>query len=155
MSGVKEAAARQYGRLVDRAAEQVAGLQAPKEGWIAVMRKALGMSAPQLARRLGVTKPAVYQAERMERDGGITLKHMERLAEALGGRFVYAILPEDSVEEVLRTQATGKAESIVRRAGAHMALEKQSLSARQMDEEIERLAEKLLKERPSDFWDSR
>jgi predicted DNA-binding mobile mystery protein A len=116
------------------------------------MRKALGMSAPELAHRMGVTKAAIYQAERKERDGGVTLQHMEKLAEAFGGRFVYAIVPESSVEEMRRTQAHRKATSIVGRVSAHMALEKQSLTPAQTQEEIERLAEELLRNPPSDFW---
>lgn len=155
MSGVKDTAMRQYARLLNRAAQQLAPLQAPKESWIAVMRKALDMSAPELARRMGVTKGAIYQAERKEREGGVTLQHMEKLAEALGGRFVYAIVPNDSVEDVLRIQARKKAESVIKRASAHMALEQQSLTPEQTREEIERLADEFLRERPSDFWELR
>ena len=154
MSSVKETAKRQYARALNSAASQVAGLKTPHEGWISTMRKALGMSAPALAKRLGVTKPAIYQAERKERDGGVTLVHMERLAEAMGGKFVYAIVPDGQVEDILRDQARAKAEAVVRRASAHMALEKQSLSSEQMRAEIERLAEQLLRERPSDFWEA-
>jgi predicted DNA-binding mobile mystery protein A len=155
MSVVKDTAIRQYARLLDKAAQQLAGLNAPKDGWIAMMRKALGMSAPDLARRMGVTKAAIYQVERKECEGGVTLRHMERLAEALGGRFVYAIVPEGSVDDILRTQARRKAESIVRRASAHMALEQQSLTSAQLHEEIDRLADELLHTHPSDFWEPR
>ena len=154
MSSVKETAKRQYARTLNTAASQVSGLKAPREGWISTMRKALGMSAPDLAKRLGVTKPAIYQAERKERDGGVTLGHMERLAEAMGGKFVYAIVPDGQIEDILRDQARAKAKVVVRRASAHMALEKQSLSSEQMWAEIERLAEQLLRERPSDFWEA-
>ena len=152
MSSVKETARRQHARALNSAASQVAGLKAPREGWISTMRKALGMSAPELAKRLSVTKPAIYQAERKERDGGVTLGHMERLAEAMGGKFVYAIVPDGQIEDILRDQARAKAEAVVRRASAHMALEKQSLSSEKMRKEIERFAEQLLRERPSDFW---
>lgn len=155
MTSVKDTAKRQYARLLDKAAQQLAGVQMPSDGWISIMRKALGMSAPELARRMGVTKPAIYQAERKEREGGVTLQHMEKLAEALGGRFVYAIVPEGNVDDVLRIQARKKAESVVRRASSHMALEKQSLTSEQTREEIERLADDLLRERPSDFWELR
>lgn len=154
MSSVKEAAKRQYARALNSAASQVAGLKTPREGWISTMRKALGMSAPALAKRLGITKPAIYQAERKEHDGGVTLGHMERLAEAMGGKFVYAIVPDGQIEDILRDQARAKAEAMVRRASAHMALEKQSLSSEQTQAEIERLAEQLLRERPSDFWEA-
>lgn len=155
MPNVKDTAKRQYARLLNRAAEQLSGVSAPREGWISVMRKALGMSAPELARRLGITKPAIYQAERKEREGGITIQHLEKMAEALGGRFVYAIVPDGSIDDMLRAQAHKKAESIIRRASVHMALEKQSLTPEQTQEEIERLADDLLRKRPSDFWDLR
>lgn len=152
MSTVKDTAIRQYARLLNGAAQQLSGLPAPMEGWIAVMRKALGMSAPELARRTGVTKAAIYQAERKECDGGVTLQHMNKLAEGLGGRFVYAIVPDQSVENVLQEQARKKAEDIVRRVGAHMALENQALTPDQMQDEIARVTDDLLKDRPSDFW---
>lgn len=154
MSSVREAAIRQYVRQLDGAAQLLAGLSQPKDGWIATMRKALGMSAPELARRTGVTKPAIYQAERKERAGGISIQHMEKLAEAMGGRFVYAIVPENTVNDVLQSQAREKAEQTVKRASAHMALEKQSLTPKQIEDEIERLAEELLRDRPSDFWEA-
>lgn len=154
MTSVKETAIRQYARQLDGTAQQLAGLSKPKDGWIATMRKALGMSAPELARRTGVTKPAIYQAERKERVGGISLQHMEKLAEAMGGQFVYAIVPVDSVKDVLTSQARKTAEQTVKRASAHMALEKQSLTSKQIEEEIERLAKELLRDRPNDFWEA-
>ena len=153
---VKDTAKRQYVRLLDRAAEQLDGLRSrPLEGWIHAMRKALGMSAPELARRMGVTKPAIYQAEHKELEGGVTLQHMEKLAEALGGRFVYAIVPNGSVEDILQEQARKKAETTVRRASGHMALEKQSLLPEQTREEIARLAQDFMRDPPPDFWSER
>ena len=151
--GVKDTAKRQYVRLLNSAAEQLPVLQSPREGWISTMRKALGMSAPELAHRLGVTKPAIYQVERKELEGGVTLQHMEKLAQAMGGRFVYAIVPETSVEDIVEAQARRKAEAIVRRASAHMALEKQSLPPDQTKDEIERLTQEIMREQPSDFWE--
>ena len=153
MSNVKETARRQYARLLDQAAQDSIDLRTPKPGWIATMRKALGISAPQLAKRMGITKPAIYQAERKEAQGGVTIKQMEKLAEAMGGRFVYAIVPETTVYAVLSEQARIKAEAIVKRASSHMALEKQSLSPDQMEQEIKQLADRLLVDRPSDFWE--
>ena len=151
---VKDTAKRLYIRIVDRAGEQFRGFAPPNEGWITTMRKALGMSGPQLARRTGVTKAAIYQAERKELAGEITIKQMEKLASALGGRFVYAIIPENGdISDIVRVQAEAKASSFVKRASVHMALEKQSLSNDLNKQEINRLAEKLAYEMPSDFWD--
>lgn len=152
---VRETARRQYIKLIDRASAQVGTLRAPSEGWLSTMRKALGMSGPQVARRAGVTRAAIYQAEHNEQEGAITLKQMEKLAAALGGRFVYAIVPEGTIEEMMKAQARRKAEALVRRARSHMALEKQALSEEQTLQEIERLAEDLVRSPPSDFWEER
>ena len=153
---VRATAKRQYMRIVDRAAEQIGSLRIPPEGWLTTMRKALGMSVPQLARRAGVTKAAIYQAERKERERGISIRQMEKLAASLGGRFVYAIVPADGdIGDRLRAQARAKAERIVRRTSSHMALEKQSLTNEQIVQEMERLADRLVHDMPSDFWDDR
>jgi len=152
MTSVKDTITRQYMRLANKAALQFSMFQAPKLGWVEIMRKALGMTAPELARRMGVTKAAIYQVERKELDGGVTLQQMDKLATALGGRFVYSIIPENSIEDMLKKQAHKKAENIIRRANSHMALEQQSLTLEKNNDEIEFLAEELLRKRPSDFW---
>ena len=151
---VKETVRQQYVRTVDKATQQVGGLKLPHEGWLTTMRKALGMSAPQLARRAGVTKAAIYQAENKEREGGITIRQMQKLARSMGGHFVYALVPDDGdVSARLYGQARAKAEHIVRRASSHMALEKQSLPGQQVTQEIEQLANRLVRDMPPDFWD--
>lgn len=150
---VKDTARKQYMRIVDRTAQQLESVQKPSEGWLSVLRKALGMSGAEVAARMGVSRGAVYQAERNEREGAITINQMQKLAEAMGGRFVYAIVPEGSVEDVIRAQARRKAEARIRRASAHMALEKQSLPSAQTRQRIEELADELVRDMPPDFWE--
>lgn len=150
---VKDTARKQYVRIADRAAEQLQSIQKPSEGWLSVIRKALRMSGAEVAVRMGVSRNAIYQAERNEREGAITINQMQKLANAMGGRFVYAIVPEGGVDEVIQAQARRKAESRIRRAGAHMALEKQSLSSVQTKQRIEALADELVRDMPPDFWD--
>ena len=150
---VKSTVRKQYVRIVDRAAKQLTNIQKPSEGWLAMLRKALGMSGSEVATRMGVSRNAIYQAERNERDGAITINQMQKLAEAMGGRFVYAIVPERSVEDVIRAQAQRKAEALIRRASAHMALEKQSLPSAQTKRRIEELADELVRDMPPDFWE--
>ena len=150
---VKDTARKQYIRIVDGAARQLESMQKPSEGWLPVLRKALGMSGAEVAVRMGVSRNAIYQAERNEREGAITINQMQKLADAMGGRFVYAIVPDGSVDELIRAQALQKAESRVRRASAHMALEKQSLSSAQTRERIAALADELVRDMPPDFWD--
>lgn len=150
---VKDTVARQYKKLADHGLQQVSGLLVPPEGWIATLRKALAMSGPQLAKRAGITKAAIYQAERNEREGAITLNQMQKMAEALGGRFVYAVVLHERVDDVLKAQALENAEGIVRRASSHMALEQQSLSPEQTQIEIDRLADSMIRHMPPNFWE--
>lgn len=149
---VKDTARKQYVRIVDQAARQLESIHQPSQGWLSALRRALGMSGAEVAARMGVSRNAVYQAERNEREGAITISQMQKLANAMGGRFIYAIVPEGSVDDVIRAQAHRKAEARIRRASAHMALEKQSLPAEQTKQRIEELADELVREMPPDLW---
>jgi len=153
---VKAIALRQYQAIVDRAAAGSAEeIGVPPEGWIATVRRALGMSGAELARRLGVTRARISKAERAEIQGGVTLRTMHAAAEAMGCRFVYAIVPDGRIEDVIAAQARRKAQALVRKASDHMALESQSLSEEQNAEEVERLARDLLRDMPSGLWSDR
>lgn len=151
---VKGTAARQYMAIVDRAATTVGQrLVLPAEGWIATARKALGMSAAQLARRMGVTRARISQVEHSEVSGGVTIRTMETIARTMGCRFVYAIVPsEGRIENVIAAQARLKATALVEKASTHMALENQSLTDKQNRAEIERLARELAATMPADLW---
>lgn len=152
---VKDTARKQCARIVNRAANQLQSLQQPNGGWLTVLRRALGMSGAHVAARMGVTRAAIYQAERNERDGAITIAQMRKIADAMDAEFVYAVIPKGSVEEVVRAQARRKAESHVRRASSHMALEGQSLPNAQARQRIKTLAEELARDMPPDFWEGR
>jgi hypothetical protein len=56
-----------------------------------------------------------------------TFKSMRAMAEAMGCRFVYAVVPPDSIENLILTQARKKATALVGTASKHMALEDQLL----------------------------
>jgi predicted DNA-binding mobile mystery protein A len=150
----KQAIARRYQAIVDHATLAVARqAYPPTEGWIATTRKALGMSAAQLGRRLGVTRARISQAELAEPSGGVTLRTMQAAAQAMGCRFVYAIVPnEGSVEDAIAAQAHEKARAIVARAGVHMALERQSLPEAKNRDEVERIASEFIRAMPRDLW---
>ena len=152
---VKNTSKRQYARLIDQTTGKFEDIQIPPEGWLATMRKAIGISGPQLARRLKITKAAIYQAERKELEGAISIKQLQKLAASMNGTLVYAIIPNEPVDEIILRQATLKASAIVQQASTHMGLEKQSLSKSHNQEEIGRIAKELAKEMPTDLWDDR
>src|SRR5690606_33043519 len=121
------------------------------EGWIRTVSKAVGMSGEQLERRVGGKRAAISNTEKAELVGGVTLKNMQQMAEGLGCRFVYAIVPEKQLEDILDAQARKKALDIVNRTNKHMALESQSLSSEQIEYEIKRLQQDYLKEHFTDL----
>lgn len=149
---IKKIVTAQYQSVVDRAAVSARGLSLPKEGWIRTVRKALGMSGAQLARRLGVTRALVSNTERAELSGSVTIKAMQQMAKAMDCRFVYAIVPDGAIQDMISKRAREKALAIVDRANKHMALEAQTLSKEQINFEIRRLQQELVNEMPSDLW---
>ncbi len=139
---------RRLARILDRAATQFSNPPSPEKGWIATMRLALGMSAEDVAMRKGVSRNAIYQAERSEKDGAVSLKQMERIAAAMGGEFVYAIVPQEPIEQLKYHQA-------VRRAKA-LALEEPRFSSWSRDEQQDWLDDttvQQLQDLPPHFWD--
>ena len=139
---------RRLARILDRSAEQFADCSPPEKGWIATMRLALGMSAEQVARRKGVSRNAVYQAERSEKEGSISLKQMESLAAVMGGTFVYAIVPNAPIEQLKYQQALKRAEAMAKQ---HASFAQWSPDERQ--DWIDDTAAQQLHDMHTDFWD--
>jgi len=150
---IKDIVSSQYRDIIDRAAHPAQEITMPPEGWLCTARKALQMSGAQLARRLGVSRAQVSKTEKKELSGSVTIKTMQQMAEAMGYRFVYTIVPEKSVEDNIKAHAKKKASAIVERTNEHMALEGQTLSSQQRQFEIERLQKDMIDRQPSDFWD--
>lgn len=150
--------AKQYRDKVNQAASQFDRLSMlpdhglPKEGWLRTVRTALGISGTQLGKKLGVTKARISKAEQDEPHGRVTLKTMQSMAEAMDCRFVYAIVPKQNVEAVIKQRAIEKARVQVKAASTHMALESQALNKEQLEFEIERIAAQIIDKMPSDFW---
>lgn len=144
----------QYQEIVASAARQAEGFPVPPEGWLRTLRKALGMSGAQLARRLGVSRAQVAQSEKNELSGAVTLRTLQNMAEAMGGRVVYTIVPNESIETLLGRQANEKARQLMSRIDTHMALENQLLDSERHKFELQRLERELLRDMPADFWDN-
>ena len=149
----RKVVALQYEQIVARAANSMATMSRPNEGWLRTVRKALQLSGAQLARRLGVTRPLVTQFEKAELTGGITLKKMQEMAEAMDCRLVYAVVPKTTVQETIAAQVMKKAKAYVNNTSKHMALEGQALNSKQLSFETQRLANEMTTSPPRDLWD--
>lgn len=141
---------RRLARMLDRTADQIGDVRAPQNGWIATMRQALGMSADYVAQRKGVSRNAVYQAERSEKEGAISLRQMEQLAKAMDGRFVYAIIPNGKIDDIKYRQAKAKAARLLKSVQGSSAWSKDDKEDWGDDKAAE-----LLHDMPAHFWDER
>jgi len=77
----------------------------PRLGWIRAVRDALGMSAADLAARMGISDASVRSLEAKEQSGGIRLSSLRRAAEAMDCTLAYAFVPNESLEHTVRRQA--------------------------------------------------
>ena len=138
---------------INHAAEVSSYFERPVGGWIAAFQYAIGLNVKNLAGRLGVSCNSVYRARKNEQSGSISLNQLNKIAGAMGGKLVYAIIPIDGqVEKIIMNQARKKADKIIRRAYAHMALEDQTEGLPDLESLIENLTEEMVQEIPRNFW---
>lgn len=113
----------------------------PQAGWIRAIRDALGMTAEDLGRRMGVRGATVGSMEKNERTGGIQLSTLRRAAEAMDCELVYAFKPKESLEQTVQYRAHLVVSSQHRRVNQTMELENQKVSEshQNYDDEIKDL----------------
>ncbi len=138
---------------LDRRFKQIGPLSrfsVPVRGWIKAIRAGLGMSSQQLAKRLGIKQPSVVALEQSEAKGTIELATLRRVAEALDCTLVYALVPNQPLETIVRDRAR----ILLRRRRApvehSMMLEDQAVSA---EDSKARLDEFVRETNPSRLWD--
>ena len=111
------------------------------------------MTQTQLAARLGVARQTVDDLERAEAGRRITLESLDRLAQALDCRVVYAVVPErGSLDDLRRQRALALAEALLRPGEHSMKLEAQGVSRSERERQRKRLAEQLLHGSPRKLW---
>lgn len=125
----------------------------PPQGWLRAIRQALGMTTAQLAHRLEVSQPRVIEMEKAEASSAITLKSLERAAEALGCRVVYILVPDEPLANRIRKRALEMAEQQLRNVEQTMSLEDQAVfDKKHREREKQKIADDLLK-KLSRLWD--
>jgi predicted DNA-binding mobile mystery protein A len=87
--------------------------QNPTSGLLRAVRQALKVPLKEVAGRLGVGESNVFELEEREETGSITLRSLGRMAEAMGCKVVYGIVPangktlEEMAEERLWKRVLG------------------------------------------------
>ncbi|MBX9770420.1 MAG: mobile mystery protein A [Candidatus Obscuribacterales bacterium] len=124
----------------------------PARGYLRDIRNALEMSSYQLASLLGVSQPSVIELEMNEQRGSISLKTLERAANAMGCKLVYALVPKTSLEETVIEQARAQAEELSKTVFRTMALEKQSTTHAEKESLIATLSEEIMRKGGQQLW---
>jgi predicted DNA-binding mobile mystery protein A len=125
----------------------------PPKGWLRAIRNALGMTTAQYARRLGVSQPRIIELEQSEAHGSVTLHTLQRAAEALGCRLVYALVPEKPLANVVHERADLVARRQLASVEHTMRLEDQAVQDKKAREELHRQSVEELLRRPARLWD--
>ena len=130
-------------------------MSAPRKGWIRAIRDTLGMTGRQLAKRLEVNQQRVARIEQDEVLGKVTLNTMQNTAEAMGCVFVYGIVPRNSLEQIVRTQAEVIAQKRMAQSNQMMRLEKQELSETEKAKTMQNLIDEIVETMPKTLWDKK
>ncbi|MGD9170025.1 MAG: mobile mystery protein A [Candidatus Thiodiazotropha sp.] len=128
-------------------------LARPPYGWIKAIREALGMTTTQLGKRLGVSQPRVVKIEKAEKEGAITLDSLERTAQALDCRLVYALVPRKPLGDLVTERAKTIAKKRLETTGHSMKLEAQGVGADDENEQLKNLMNKIVAQGGSVLWD--
>lgn len=143
-------------RQLDEALEGLKPLKTitlPPKGWVRAIRDALGMSARQLAKRIGVKQQRIARIEQDEKQGRVTLKTMRSVAEGMDCEFVYGFVPKTSLEQAIRDQARRVATKRMQRSNQMMRLEAQELSEEEKKQVLDELTDEIANEMSRNLWD--
>lgn len=146
---MKKLSDRALKRLDERLsyAKPVERFTPPPRGWIRAIRDGLGMSGAQLGKRMGVAQQTIKAFELSEENGTIQLQTLRRVAHALGGKLVYAIVPDASLEEMIRNRARDIARKALTRVSHTMRLEGQATDNADLEARIDSYIRDELRDR--------
>lgn len=126
--------------------------QRPPKGWIRAIRDALGLTARQLAARMGRAHSTLVRLERSEVDDAITLGSLREVGAAMGCTLVYALIPNRPLADIVRARAEMVAEAQLSRMHHTMRLEDQALREDDLADERERLIAAILARGGGRLW---
>ena len=148
-------------KLLERKIEQWLPLRSdrkPPSGWLKAIRGSLGISARQLAKRLGSEHASIIQFEKREAQGKVTLETIEKLARAMNCTLVYAVIPNEkfnSLNSIIDEQAKQAARKIVSKVDHTMRLEQQGLSLERLEDQVNELAAELKSKMDPSLWSTK
>jgi predicted DNA-binding mobile mystery protein A len=131
----------------------VKNVNPPPKGWVKAIRKALGMTSTQLAKKLHVSVPRISILEKSESRGAVTIKTLRKVAAQLDCLFIYGLVPRKSLKNIIEKQAYLVAQKIISQSSQTMFLEKQDLSKQEVDKMLQDKAKEIVAELPTYLWE--
>lgn len=110
---------------LDKKLSIFSGFEVPRNGWISLIRKTLGMTFAHLAKKYKTSPQVIKKFEQNEVDGTITLNTLKKIASIMECELVYAFVPNVSLEKIIDDRAEKVAETLINRVSNTMSLESQ------------------------------
>ena len=127
----------------------------PKQGWVRTLRKTLGMTINQLAKRLHVDPSRIVKIETSEVQKAVTLRTLQSVAEAFDCTLVYSFIPNSSLEKSVQNQVRKIATEQIKKTAHTMDLEAQSVEQDWLDAELKDLTYELLHKSWKHLWEEK
>ncbi len=125
----------------------------PRGGWVREIRRAIGMTTLQLAKRMEVTPSTVSALEKSEAGGAVTLKSLRRAADALDCELFHVLIPRRPLSALVESRARLVARQRVDQVAHTMRLEEQSLTARELEDQYKDLVRELSEHPTKELWE--
>ncbi len=108
----------------------------PTNGLLRAVRKALRVPVAEIAGKMGVNRSGVFDLEARELKSSATLRSMSRMAEAMGCKMVYGIVPEGgkTLEELVEAKLW--AELLAKRTVRRLSRDAASRQDREAESEV-------------------
>jgi len=76
----------------------------PHKNWIRLLRQERGLLGKELAQRMDLSAARISVMEKEEANGSLTLKMMQRAANALDCEFAYVLIPKEALKESVESE---------------------------------------------------
>jgi len=115
------------------------------------IREALGITQKQLAKKLKISQPLLSKIE--ENAESCSLKTVLHVASGLDCDFLGVISSRDTLLNKIRKQAENKAQNMLKRTFANMAMEQQSPEKSAYDYQLKQLIEEMVANPGPELWE--
>ena len=132
---------------------QVAEIAKPRRGWVRSIQEALGVTNVQLAKKLNLKPQTIEDMQGYEVSETIKIQTLRKLADALGCRLIYAIVPAKPLEDMRLDRAREVARRQLQHVSHSMRLESQGVPDSEEAKEFDRLVKDLLTGNPKKLWE--